>query len=80
MSITVEIGSSVQALLKKRADAAGITLEAYASRILEHEANPYSERLHPRIQRANELLKPYRGTIGPIPEGSLDPNLLYGEK
>ena len=80
MRFTIEIEPSVERALKKKADAAGVTLEKYAVQVLAQEAKPDPESLHPKVQRSLEMLKPFRGKIGPIPEGALRPELLYGEQ
>jgi hypothetical protein len=80
MSITIEIDPAIEAALKAKADAAGVTLEKYAGLILVKEATPEQDSLHPKVQRLLEKLKPYRGKIGPIPDQALRPDLLYGDQ
>ncbi len=79
MSITINIEPFLEAVLKVRADAAGMTIEQFAYQLLEREADSPSQQ-HPRIRASLRTIQTLRGKLGPVPPGALAPELLYGDQ
>ena len=78
MSITIDIDPALEAALRARADAEGLTVEQLAHRLLEREADPLA-RHHPRLRASLRTIESLRGKLGPVPQGALDAELLYGD-
>lgn len=79
MSITINIEPLLEAALKQRADAAGMTIEQFAHQLLAREADSPSKH-HPRLQASLRTIETLRGKIGPVPPNALSAELLYGEQ
>ena len=61
MTLTVDIGSDVQAELARRAASHGMRIDAYAARLLEEAAKIPAELPQPAAKDMVELFAPLRG-------------------
>jgi len=79
MSITIDINPSLEAVLKERAKMAGISIEDYLLRLAEMDAST-TLPLDPVFDDSMRRLEAFRGKLGLIPEGTLDPEALYWDR
>ena len=80
MSITIEIEPPIEAALRMKASEAGLTFEAYISQLLVSKADLGINGFHPKVAQSLERLEKFGGKLGPIPDGALDPELLYDNR
>ena len=78
MSITIEIEPILEAALKQRAEAAGLTLAQFALQLLEGGADTTTKH-HPRVAASLQIIETLRGKLGPVPANALAPEFLYGD-
>ena len=78
MSITVDLEPLLEAALKQRAGAVGLTVEDYVRRLAERDV--FRDSLDPRVEESVRISEPLRGKIGVLPEGALALEALYGDR
>lgn len=79
MSVTLEIGSSLEAMLRRKADLAGVSLESFLLRLAEREVGA-ELRPDPLLDDIVRRLEQFRGQLGQIPDGAFDPESIYGDQ
>jgi len=78
MSISVDVEPYLEAALKQRADAAGLSLAGYIHRLAALDV--LSDTLDPRVQASFRLAESLRGKIGVLPDDAPKLEDLYGDR
>jgi len=79
VEITINLSPADEAALRLKAEQAGISVEEYALQVIERGVVTPSLRQQ-KFQEFRRKLETLRGTIGPVPENALDPDLLYPDR
>jgi len=78
MNITLDVEPDLEAALKQRADASGLSLPDYIHRLAELDV--HCDPLDPRVQASLWRAESLRGKIGVLPGDSLSHEGLYADR
>lgn len=78
MIIAVNIERPLEDALKQRAEAAGLSVEAYSRQLAEKDVQTLGS-LDPRIQTSVRIVEGLRGKLGVLSDDALSSEVLHGE-